>query len=549
MPQQEAFLQAIIESPADDTPRLVYADWLDDHGQPDRAEFIRVQIDLARLADHDLRRRELERREGELLAEHEEDWLGPLARWACGDGWRRGFNESIKIDLSAFLGHAAEIFRATPVRRVLLSLDREEWRSGLTRLLEFPELGRVADLVLEGYPLRDRGVQGLAASPHLRGLTALSLEDMGIGRVGAAALAASPHLGRLERLNLDTVVTEEGATGGNHIGTEGVRALGWSPHLSRLHTLRLAANGLNAVALRTLSASPLMGRLAVLGLHYSSDGVRWLRGLTRAPAARGLKALDLAGCWSLVGPAECRELAASPFLTALQTLDIRGNAVGLAGLEALASSPHLQALAELSLDGCWNGPDNRQRLGRAGLDLLLASPLLERLTALSLRDQGLAPGDAQALAASPRLSRLGRLDLGRNPIGAAGLQALAASPHLIGLTDLGAGDTDAGPEGVRALVATPQLLARLRALDLSSLYPTRNLGDEGVRLLASCPHAAGLRRLNLDAVYLTEAGVEALASSPYLRNVWQLSLRCFGRGLSRQAEQRLRARWGSRLVL
>jgi uncharacterized protein (TIGR02996 family) len=31
----------MIESPADDTPRLVYADWLEDNGQSDRAAFIR----------------------------------------------------------------------------------------------------------------------------------------------------------------------------------------------------------------------------------------------------------------------------------------------------------------------------------------------------------------------------------------------------------------------------------------------------------------------------------------------------------------------------
>ena len=44
-----AFLAAICANPADDTPRLVYADWLDEHGQPERAEFVRVQCELARL--------------------------------------------------------------------------------------------------------------------------------------------------------------------------------------------------------------------------------------------------------------------------------------------------------------------------------------------------------------------------------------------------------------------------------------------------------------------------------------------------------------------
>ena len=34
----DAFLEAIRAAPEDDTPRLVYADWLDDHGQGERAE-------------------------------------------------------------------------------------------------------------------------------------------------------------------------------------------------------------------------------------------------------------------------------------------------------------------------------------------------------------------------------------------------------------------------------------------------------------------------------------------------------------------------------
>jgi uncharacterized protein (TIGR02996 family) len=48
MSQQEGILAAIQEAPDDDTPRLVYADWLAEHGDPERAEFIRVQCELAR---------------------------------------------------------------------------------------------------------------------------------------------------------------------------------------------------------------------------------------------------------------------------------------------------------------------------------------------------------------------------------------------------------------------------------------------------------------------------------------------------------------------
>jgi uncharacterized protein (TIGR02996 family) len=42
-----ALLNAIIASPGDDLPRLIFADWLDDRGEADRAEFIRVQCRIA----------------------------------------------------------------------------------------------------------------------------------------------------------------------------------------------------------------------------------------------------------------------------------------------------------------------------------------------------------------------------------------------------------------------------------------------------------------------------------------------------------------------
>lgn len=52
-PDLAALLAAVCQFPHDDTPRLVLADWLDDHGQPERAEFIRVQVELVRLEQNE----------------------------------------------------------------------------------------------------------------------------------------------------------------------------------------------------------------------------------------------------------------------------------------------------------------------------------------------------------------------------------------------------------------------------------------------------------------------------------------------------------------
>lgn len=48
MTEQQALLAAVIANPADDLPRTLYADWLDENGESERAEFVRVQLQLAR---------------------------------------------------------------------------------------------------------------------------------------------------------------------------------------------------------------------------------------------------------------------------------------------------------------------------------------------------------------------------------------------------------------------------------------------------------------------------------------------------------------------
>ena len=71
MTHDDPFVESIVEAPDDDAPRLIYTDWLEEHDDPDRAAFVRVQIELARLPEGDPRREELERCEEELLTEHE----------------------------------------------------------------------------------------------------------------------------------------------------------------------------------------------------------------------------------------------------------------------------------------------------------------------------------------------------------------------------------------------------------------------------------------------------------------------------------------------
>src|SRR5580704_11727592 len=112
------FLQAILDDPDDDAPRLIYADWLEERGDP-RGEFIRVQCELAPLGPTDPRRPELETRETALLAKHRIRFVRPIPQgvvWCCT--FRRGFLDCAELAAADFLRHAAVLFRAAPVRGV-----------------------------------------------------------------------------------------------------------------------------------------------------------------------------------------------------------------------------------------------------------------------------------------------------------------------------------------------------------------------------------------------------------------------------------------------
>src|SRR5262245_2491279 len=106
MSQHAAFLSAIRENPDDDTPRLAFADWLTETGNPDRGELIRVQIERSRVPVDDDRHSELHARELRLLLAHMATRLPepPVMRFSR---FRRGFAEFVP-------GTAAELIEQLP---------------------------------------------------------------------------------------------------------------------------------------------------------------------------------------------------------------------------------------------------------------------------------------------------------------------------------------------------------------------------------------------------------------------------------------------------
>jgi uncharacterized protein (TIGR02996 family) len=115
---RDDLLQAILDHPDDDALRLAFADHLEDHGEFERAEFIRVQIELARLPTGDNRRPDLKRRETELLARNESEWVKPIRHCVTSWTFHRGFIAEVTVTVDMYQKHTFELLTLAPIRRM-----------------------------------------------------------------------------------------------------------------------------------------------------------------------------------------------------------------------------------------------------------------------------------------------------------------------------------------------------------------------------------------------------------------------------------------------
>jgi uncharacterized protein (TIGR02996 family) len=87
-PQETAFLKSIVETPDDDGTRLIYADWLEEHGQAEKAQFVRLEVELSKMPRSDSRFTSLDAEMGLLEMAVSAEWTWALARPArvlnCG---------------------------------------------------------------------------------------------------------------------------------------------------------------------------------------------------------------------------------------------------------------------------------------------------------------------------------------------------------------------------------------------------------------------------------------------------------------------------------
>jgi uncharacterized protein (TIGR02996 family) len=338
MTHDDAFLASIIESPEDDVPRLIYADWLEEQGQPERAEFIRVQCQLARVGEDDPRRVGLDESKRALLKQHQGEWAGPLpAPGKCI--FRRGFIAELDLTLTDLGDAGAEALARSGHLATLEVLKVGGCRireGGAQALLTSAGLPSLTTLHLTGNSLSDADVQPLFAGWRLFRLRELSLQGT---FVDILELVRYSPLAQLTRLDL--------SENDLHFEDDDARALAGCEYLAGLISLDLGHDNMGPEAAEALASSPNLGNLIALNLWHNYIEPAGVRALLSSPRLGKLSSLNVSGNW--IADAGAEAIASCAGAAKLSQLDLSYNRIGYAGARALATSPYLVRLTDLDL--------------------------------------------------------------------------------------------------------------------------------------------------------------------------------------------------------
>jgi uncharacterized protein (TIGR02996 family) len=334
------FLRAILDAPNDDLPRLVYADYLEETGEADRAEFIRIQCELAAGCEKSERKKALESRQAELLAKYSDVWRLPIRG---PQTFRRGFVDSLWTSADVLLASEPEWLVSSLVRTLrITNADKH-----VDDLAEYRGFKNIEHLDLTNNNLSgDYRLRAVLGNSHLAKLKGLNLHNNRIWADDVLRLSQSPLAKRLTHLDLS----------GNGIGNEGVAHLVDEEAFANLEVLNLRSDGLPEYECISRSTLPKLvyrsKKLRSLDLagHHLGDEDDFAT-LMHATLRSTIEQLDVSA--NHIDENSLRDILVSQFNNiAFRSFNFSRNQLSFADVECLLIWEHLKLMDEFRLTDC-----------------------------------------------------------------------------------------------------------------------------------------------------------------------------------------------------
>jgi uncharacterized protein (TIGR02996 family) len=459
MSDEAALLAAIIAHADEDTPRLVYADWLDEHGQPEQAEFVRIQCRLATLSPADPEWATIIDREQDLL------WRGPKSHDPLPAPFqhRRTYSPPYRDELAQFFYRGFPFFAGVEGTG-LRATDPGKFADAFAELIATTTVRGV-----QFWSIPIERLERVIDSPtfaELRGLTfALTDHDTDRGRTVAVwkKLLDSPAASRIEQFSSFGELWPEILSAFDLSGAfrnlrryelpqldaspVEVRAwlgAGWARNLRYVHAFRSEEPDKSAAIAEGLAELPELHSLNVGAqiaeavtrvqtgfprlalLRISGVTINHYRALFRTEWFGRLRALNLFGA----GDQTVSALAKHPVAKELHYLQFHYGSLGKNGLRTIAKPGAFPNLIALHLDGCVGGHRGKKSTTPVEVRAFLSGLSLPRLQVLNLSRWywSLCDDEAKALASNTGLPNLRHLNLWDCHIKDDGKKALADSP-------------------------------------------------------------------------------------------------------------------------
>jgi uncharacterized protein (TIGR02996 family) len=486
LPTNPAFEKAVIADCENDLPRLVYADWLDENGDPARAAFIRAQCGLweKNPADPDypdlleLRREAIDGLKGRRLGPKVPPAVGFFDnlydpdRDDFGGSYHRGFPFVAKepyVDggmpyakAEAYADRLAaalpKVIATTTLRGLYLTGPLQ---SQYPRILPADACG--AFTALFGGNQEADFADTLVRSPIRTNLRWLEL-NVTDGHLAALSKADFPNLRRWDgRFECDPKRLAK------------LLRRPWFARLERVKTAldkdfatSLVAALAGGRGLHTLEVDVWRGTLETLNqpggfrslsrLHLAS--VDFEKQNSEPFAAAEFPALTAFEVKGDLRNDHLKPLLKADWFAGLRVLKLDCGDLGDQSLAGLGKTPAAKNLRSLTLD--------TPNIGKKTFASLFRDfPALTTLNLYATLKKKMTPADLAAALTALSLPNLRHLNLSGWPLGDEGAAALAGNALLAGLTRLDLSYCQVGAAGVRAILQSPHL-QRLVYLNLSS---------------------------------------------------------------------------------